>query len=181
MHPLDVVLAARLLHPAGTIAQLADELGIAPSQVHAGLKRLGHAGLLRTATRSTNARALGEFILFGIRYVFPASRGPLAEGVPTAYSAPPLAAEIDAVDVVVWPVAPGSGMTRGFSVTPLYRRAHMLVSSSPSTYRVLTLIDAMRLGEPRARNAARSHLELELAWRPASAAGSISPSTTGDE
>lgn len=167
-HPFDIVLALRLLTPAGTMATIADELAVAPSQVHAALGRLGTAGLLRKApgseSRTTNARALAEFLLFGVRYVFPAVRGPLAEGVPTAWSAPALASQLDAPDALVWPTAPGPATVRGFSIRPLYRNAVLIVRSAPATYRLLTLVDAMRLGEPRARNAARAILESELGW-----------------
>ena len=87
-HPFDIVLALRLLTPAGTMATIADELAVAPSQVHAALGRLATAGLLRkeplSESRATNSRALAEFLLFGVRYAFPAVRGPLADGVPTA-------------------------------------------------------------------------------------------------
>lgn len=164
-HPFDVALALRLIRPAGTITELAAELAVAPSQVHAGLARLALAGLLRPRSRSANVRALGEFLLYGVRYAFPAARGPLAEGVPTAYSAAPLAAEFDATDVLVWPTEPGLDTIRGFSVPPLYRSAPRLVSTSPPTYRLLTLVDAMRIGDASARNAARGHLEQALAWR----------------
>lgn len=164
-HPFDIVLGLRMLTPAGTLSALAEELAVAPSQIHSSLARLEIAGLLRPDARATNARALGEFILFGVRYAFPAVRGPLAEGIPTAYSAPPLAAEFDALDVVVWPTRPAADTVRGFSVQPLYRQAPRLSVTSPGTYRLLTLVDAMRLGDPRARSLARAHIEQALGWR----------------
>ena len=154
-----MVLGLRLLRPAGTLVPLADELGMAPSQVHAALTRLAAAGLLRPDSRATNPRALSEFVLSGVRYAFPAARGPLTDGVPTAYSAPPLAAEVDALDVVVWPAPAAPTAVRGFSVTPLYAKAHRLVESSPETYRLLALTDALRIGDARVRNLAREALE----------------------
>ena len=146
---------------------LAEELAVAPSQIHSSLARLELAGLLRPDTRATNARALGEFILFGVRYAFPAIRGHLADGIPTAYSAAPLAAEFDALDVVVWPTRPANDTVRGFSIQPLYRQAPRLSGTSPETYRLLTLVDAMRLGDPRARSLARVHIEKAVGWRSA--------------
>ena len=135
-HPFDIVLALRLLTPAGTMATIADELAVAPSQVHAALGRLATAGLLRkeplSESRATNSRALAEFLLFGVRYAFPAVRGPLADGVPTAWSAPALASQLDAPDAVVWPTAPGPATIRGFSIRPLYRNAVHIVDSAPS-------------------------------------------------
>lgn len=166
-NPFDVVLALRLLSAAGTLASIAEEMAVAPSQVHAALKRLERAGLLRAdkGVRAANARALGEFILFGVQYAFPAERGPLADGIATAYSAPALAEHIDAIDVLVWPTRADRLTVRGFSIKPLYGGAVRLVETSPETYRLLTLVDAMRLGEPRARNGARVQLEQALGWR----------------
>lgn len=169
--PFDVALGLRLLRPSGTISRLAEEMAVATSQVHAALGRLALAGLVRPDGRSANARSLGEFVLTGVRYAFPAARGALANGVPTAYSAPALAAVVDATDVVVWPLTGGGGGVRGFSIPPLYARATSLPETSPETYRLLTLVDALRIGDPRTRNAARELLEVAFGWRAAAEPG----------
>ena len=160
--PFDLVVALRLLRPATTLAGIAEEVAASPSQVHAALKRLDAAGLLRTSARATNVRALLEFLSSGVRFAFPAHRGPLRDGVPTAYSAPPLNTVVDAIDVVVWPAPGHPGVVRGFGVVPLYRRAPLLVERSPETYRLLTLVDALRLGDPKVRPHARAALEQAL-------------------
>ena len=160
--PFDVVLAVRLAYPAGTMVTLADELAVVPSQIHASLARLAQAGLLRPTGRATNTRALGEFLNYGLRYAFPARRGPLALGVPTAHSAPALAPMIDAVDVVVWPAPDAPAAVQGFAVAPLYAGAPRLAERSPETYRVLTVLDALRLGDRRARGFARELLAESL-------------------
>lgn len=160
--PFDLVVALRLLQPATTLAGIAEDLAASPSQVHAALKRLELAGLLKPGTRATNGRALLEFLANGVRYAFPAQRGPLREGVPTAYSAPPLNATVDALDVVVWPAPGRPDAVRGFSLTPLVRRAPLLVERAPETYRLLTIVDALRLGDPQIRPHARAALEQAL-------------------
>lgn len=160
--PFDIAVALRLLQPTSTLAVLAHDVAAAPSQVHAALKRLDFAGLLKPNARAANPRALLDFLVGGARYAFPAQRGPLRDGVPTAYSAAPLNATVDAVDAVVWPM-PGHPRTiRGFSVVPLFRRAPLLVERSPETYRLLTIVDALRLGDPRLRPHARRALETAL-------------------
>lgn len=156
--PFDVALALRLIRPAGTIVAIADELAVAPSQVHAGLGRLRRAALLRPTGRETNVRALGEFVLYGVRYAFPARRGPITLGVPTAHSALPLAPLIDAPDVLVWAAADAPGAVQGFSVVPLYPGATQLLERSPETYELMTLVDALRLGDHRSRGFARELL-----------------------
>lgn len=160
--PFDVVVALRLLKPATTLAALAEELAASPSQVHAAIRRLHDASLLKPDSRATNARALLEFLLSGVRYAFPATRGPLRDGVPTAYSAPPLNSTVDALDAIVWPAPGHPHAVRGFSIVPLFRRAPMLLERSPETYRLLTVVDALRLGEPRLRPHARAALEAAI-------------------
>lgn len=163
LHPFDIVVALRLLRPPGTLATMADELAVVPSQVHAAQRRLAVSGLLRIEGRGTNPRALSEFLLAGVRYAFPVQRGPLTEGVPTGYSAPPLAGQFDALDALVWPATRHPQAVRGFAITPLYPRAPELLARSPDTYLLLTVVDALRLGEARVRSIARAELERMLA------------------
>ena len=149
--PFDIVVALHLSEPAGTFAQIAEELNVVPSQVHLAARRLTFAGLLRPGSRSTNARSLLELLVHGIRYLFPASKGALVNGVPTAYSAPPLSADVDALDVLVWPAPLHPAAVQGFSVVPLYRAAHTLFDRSPRTYQLLAVADALRLGDTAVR------------------------------
>lgn len=165
MAPLDVVVALRLTEEPGTLADLAHDLGVAPSQVHAALRRLQLAGLLRAGTRAANPRALAEFLVHGVRYAFPVAKGPLAAGIPTAYSAPPLAAEVDAIDAVVWPAPQHPDAVQGFALTPLYRAAPILKERVPRTYQLVAVTDALRLGDPRTRLSARETLERMLGVR----------------
>lgn len=166
--PFDLALSLRLADPTdpvGTIAATADELGVVPSQVHTALGRLAACGLLKPGARSTNVRALLEFAAHGVRYAFPARRGALSVGVPTAYSAPPLDAELDAIDVLVWPAPLHPAAVQGFGITPLYRAAHRLIERSPRTYRSLATLDALRLDDARVRAPALSALERLLEGR----------------
>jgi len=149
--PFDIVMALRLLRSAGTMAELAEELAVAPSQVHSALTRLERAGLLKPGSRQANPRALGEFVLYGARYAFPAERGRIVAGVPTAHSAGALSRLVDATDVVVWESEERPGLVQGFSVAPLYAGAVHLPERSPATYELTTLVDALRLGDRKAR------------------------------
>jgi hypothetical protein len=158
LHGFDVVLAIRLLKPAGTLAQLADELAVVPSQIHASAKRLEVAGLVRPGTRNANRHALQEFIEHGVRYAFPAQAGRRARGIPTSHSAPLLAEHLDSADAFVWPAANAPGAVSGLSVTPLYAKASALAESSPEMYRAVSLVDAFRVGGARERAIARQLL-----------------------
>ena len=163
--PFDIVLALHLTNASGTLQSLADALAVVPSQVHASLARLESASLLKPGTRSVNARALIDFLTGGIRYVFPAHRERLASGVPTAYSAIPLSEDIDAVDVLVWQAPNHPAAVQGFSIRPLYARAPLLVDRAPTTYQLLTIVDALRLADPRVRLPARTRLEASFGVR----------------
>lgn len=156
--PFDLVVALRLTAPAGTLGQMAEELGVVPSQVHAAIGRLEAAGLVRPGARATNTRALVELLVHGVRYVFPATKGPITSGIPTAYSAPPLSADVDAPDVVVWPAPMHPAAVQGFGVAPLYPAAPALIERSPAMYQLLAITDALRLSDPRARVSARERL-----------------------
>ncbi len=165
LHPLDVVVALHLCEAKGTLKQIADELAIVPSQVHASLLRLDSSGLLRSGLRATNPRAIAEFLSYGVRYAFPVHRERLTSGVPTAYSAPPLSSDIDATDVLVWAAPDHPAAVQGFSIRPLFRSAPKLLERSPATYRLLAIVDALRLGDPRTRLPARERLDAALGLR----------------
>ena len=164
----DIVLAIRLLRPATTLAELATELGVVPSQVHSSIARLALSGLVRPGTRNTNRHALREFIEHGVRYAFPGQVGREVLGVPTAHSAPPIVDEIDAIESIVWPAKESPQAVRGLSMTPLYANASVLVERSPHTYAIATLVDVFRVGRVRERAIATRRLnELLYATEPA--------------
>lgn len=162
LSPLDLVVAIRLLRPAGTIAAIAADLGVVPSQVHSALKKARLAGLVRPDSNQANRHSLAEFIGHGVRYAFPCRPGTEARGVPTAHSAHPLADDIDAAEAYVWPAAKEPGAVRGLAITPLYPGAVRLRTTSPETYRMLALVDALRVGQARDRALALQHLKRAL-------------------
>jgi hypothetical protein len=58
---------------------------------------------------------------------------------------------------IVWPDAKGS--IRGTGLAPLYPKATELPERNPAVYAALTLVDAMRVGQARERNAAMHALD----------------------
>lgn len=160
LSPLDLVVALRLLKGDATFQRLADELGVVPSQVHLSVQRLQLAQLLRPASRQVNRLALEEFLLHGARYAFPPVVGASARGVPTAHAADALSPIFGTVDPYVWPCRGGDVV--GQSLEPLYPGAHMLRERCPDTYRLLTLFDAVRVGQAREKSVARELLKQGL-------------------
>lgn len=165
LRPLDVAVALRLSRGSGaTFETIADDLGMSPSVAHGSVMRLRDARLLQPESRKINRRALLEFLEHGVKYAFPANRGGSARGVPTAHSAPVLADQLVAEDVIVWPSA--DGRTIGESLTPLYARAPSLARKSPAEYEMLALVDAIRIGGARERSLALEALRQRI-YRPA--------------
>lgn len=171
-----------------SFAMLGFELRISSSEAHAAVRRLLSSGLLHTGSSarrnlaargrvaaskksaslrarparpgfgSPNTSAILEFLVHGLRYVFPASRGELTRGVPTSYAASPLRELIAKGDepVPVWPWPEGG--VRGASFEPLYRSAPYAALRDPALYELLAIADALRDGRARERKLAETLL-----------------------
>jgi hypothetical protein len=156
--PQDLVVVLKLaLEPGLTFQQLASSLHLSVSAVHRSVTRAKAAGLL-LADRQPNRPAILEFVLHGARYAFPAVRGRMTRGMPTAYAAPPLSELIHGGSdpIPVWPDPEGEA--RGETFKPLYRDAPAAARADPKLYECLSLFDALRGGRARERNLATEHL-----------------------
>jgi hypothetical protein len=158
LRPLDVVVALQLaLRPEEKYEALASTLAVAVSAAHRAVTRLEAAGLILPHRRAAARSPLIDFIVHGVPYSFFAVIGSEAPGVPTAYSAPPLAASIESDRPLVWPSIQGA--VRGDTLLPLYPGAPSLPGRDPALYEVLTLVDALRVGRARERRIAAEMLE----------------------
>lgn len=141
-------------------AQLASELAMSVSEVHASVKRSQKSGLLhgREMNYLPNLTAVEEFLVHGLKYAFPAERGELTRGIATSYGAPPLRDEIakGSEPIPVWPWA--EGRQRGFAFAPLYKSAPQAAIRDCSLYELMTLADALRDSRVRDRKIAASSL-----------------------
>lgn len=140
--------------------------GISKSEISASIKRsltVGMALLDRnTKFPRANNRALKEFIVHGLKYVFPAELGKIMRGIPTSLAAPVMAGKLmSAGDVInVWPDP--TGKEKGQSIQPLFKSVPKAVKQDPELYKLLALIDAIRLGNARETQLAIQLLEDEL-------------------
>ncbi len=109
-----------------------------------------------------NLTAVEEFLIHGVKYVFPAKRGSLIRGMPTSYAAEPLSRLINPgkEPVPVW--ADPLGNIRGIEIVPLYKTVPEAAKRDPKLYERLALIDAIRDGKARERNLAEQELKLSL-------------------
>ena len=149
---------------AWTYQTLAQALGISAAEAHAAVKRARVAGLLPSGplSGSPNVQALGEFLVHGARYAFPAQVGAMGRGIPTAHAASPLKEEMASSDEPppVWPHPKGTA--RGVTVDPIYPSASTAALADPALYELLALLDAIRIGRARERKIAVSLIEERL-------------------
>lgn len=158
LKPHDLAVALQLhMVPGLSYRALADAVGLSQGEVHNAVQRLASARLLRADTRAVARAALLEFITSGVQYAFAANLGPEVRGVPTAHSAPTMAASFPDADPVVWPSTLGDA--RGASIEPLYEAAVSTPTRNPALYERLAMLDAIRTGRARERQRARAYFK----------------------
>jgi hypothetical protein len=166
LKPQDILVVLKLVSsgslPYGT---LASQLGMSASEVHAAMKRAAGAGLVDITDpekRRVRLHALYTFLIHGVPKAFPAKPGPIVRGTPTAHAAPPLSSIIARPDDLppVWPNP--DGKTRGYELRPLYKAVPGAAKRDSRLYELLALVDALRAGRARERNAAESELRQRI-------------------
>lgn len=177
LRPQDVVVVLKLLasRGKGTYAQLGEALSLSPSQVFRAVDRAEIARLLEARVippppgwgeerpeSSPNKSNLKEFLIYGVKYCFPAQRGGLVRGMPTAHGAPPLSAQIQqgSEPPPVWPSPEGS--VRGTEFSALYKNVPAAARRDPKLYELLALVDAIRDGRAREREIAIRELNARI-------------------
>lgn len=163
LKPQDIVVMLKLCGCGSNrppYAQIAADLAMSPSEVHAAVKRAQAAHLLHgpEMLRRPNLSALGEFLIHGLKYAFPAERGKPTRGIPTSYAAEPLKQLIAPGEepIPVWPHP--EGKSRGIAFTPLYKSVPVAAMRDRLLYERLALVDAIRDGRTRERKLAEHEL-----------------------
>ena len=144
--------------------ELARAMQMSQFEAHACLARLFGARLL-TEVNSAPALVIPAFrplVLQGAAYFFPAVRGEVTVGFPTANGAELLKSKRMPDDELppVWP-HPG-GPVRGNTLLPLHPKLPLAAQADPALYALLALFDALRTGQAREREIARALLEERL-------------------
>ncbi len=136
-----------------TYADLSQILRLSASECNAAVKRGLNSGLLKRSLRSPQplpaARQLIEFLVHGLKYVFPVKEGRLARGVPTAFGAPVLQGKMLAAGEHEYVWEDARGLSSGLSIEPLHKSVPFAVRSDPVLYELLALTDAIRFGKSR--------------------------------
>jgi len=165
LKPQDVLFLLKLVvldGPASIFPAVPEALGLSKAEVHNSAKRVRNARLLPHDSWNPLRRNLLEFLVHGVKYVFPGRHGSQTVGMPTAHAAPPLASQIAASGdhQPVWPDP--EGQARGQALYPLYPSAPLAARRDPALYELLALVDAIRIGNVREQQLAESLLKERL-------------------
>jgi len=151
MRPQDIVVLLKIISIRDDNwrnIDIANAIGISPSEVSEALNRCKIAKLIDSKKRKVNINSLIEFLVYGLKYVFPTEPGAIVKGIPTAHSASPIKEHISSGnDIYVWPYAKGN--SRGQAIEPLYKTLPKVVENDILFYELLTIIDTIRVGRVR--------------------------------
>jgi len=149
-----------------TVRAIAEQTGISKSEVSNSLNRCTKIGLVKADRKTnfprTNSKSLKEFIIYGLKYVFPAEVKEIARGIPTSFAAPVLKDKIMSAGelIYVWPDA--EGKNKGQTILPLCRSVAHAIARDQLLYELLALVDAIRLGNPREVEVAVTELDKRM-------------------
>lgn len=167
LKPQDLAIALKLVALQGRwlpYAALGDAMRLSRFEAHAAVQRLLAAKLVAVVDGQPRPvlAALRSFVLFGAPYAYPAVRGEMTTGFPTAYGAAPLKGRLttDHEPPPVWPHPEGE--VRGPGLLPLYESLPLAARDDPRLYELLALFDALRAGQARERELATLELDKRL-------------------
>lgn len=164
MRPQDIVVLLKIIalkHDDWYNSELAQSLKISPSEISEVLNRCKIASLIDSKKRKVNINSFIEFLIYGLRYVFPTQPGAIVKGIPTAHSASPIKEHISSgSDIYVWSNAKGTH--RGQAIEPLFKSIPQIVQEDKLFYELLVIVETIRVGRVREINIAKEELEKRL-------------------
>jgi hypothetical protein len=166
MRPQDIVVLLKILSMQSQVwrnIDIAIALNLSPSEVSEALNRSKIAKLIDGKKKNVHLSSLKEFLIYGLKYVFPVEPGAIVRGIPTAHSAPPISEAISqGGDIYVWPYAKGD--KRGQAIEPLYKTIPEVVQKDNSFYELLAITDTLRVGRAREIKIAIEELEKRMKY-----------------
>jgi len=161
MRPQDIVVLLKILSmndKQWKVMNLSVQLSISQSEISEALNRNKIAQLIDAEKRHVHRQSLVEFLIHGLRFVFPEQPGAIVRGMPTAHSAAPLKEFIQqSEDIFVWPDP--NGEVRGQAIEPLYKTVPKAAKDDLQLYQYLALVDAIRVGRARERKLAEREIK----------------------
>ena len=155
MRPQDIVILLKIIALGKDTWQLKDlarQLFISPSEVSESLNRSQLAGLIDYDKKKVSRQSLMEFLQYGLHYVFPQHPGAMVNGMPTAHAHPYMHQFFSSDLVYVWPDL--QGKVRGLTIEPFYPKQTDAAKEDQELYKLLALVDVLRVGRTREINVA---------------------------
>jgi predicted transcriptional regulator len=163
MRPQDIVILLKIATYGDSdwyMKDVANDLFISPSEVTESINRSVLAGLITNNKKRIMKSALCDFLVYGLKYVYPVKPEAMARGIKTSHSAQPLSDRILSEEVYVWSYAEGDA--RGFAIEPLHPNVPKACLKDSRLYELLALVDAVRIGNKREFILAVSELKQRL-------------------
>lgn len=163
MRPQDVLVLLKIISlndPEFKLIDVAQSIGVSLSEVSDSISRSVFAHLIAPDKKTPMRKAIYEFLVHGLPYVFPVRPGSLVIGMPTAHSAPPLSATFVAADPVVW--ATSEGKVKGQEILPFHSKQAHAAKLDYKLYELLALTDALRIGKAREKRIAEEELRKKI-------------------
>lgn len=150
MRPQDVAVLLKIIAIDGQdwqMAGLSNSLRISISEISESLNRSRIASLIDYKKKKISRQNLLEFLEHGVRYVFPQQPGTMVRGIPTAHSHPFMKNNFISEFNYVWPDTKGKVM--GLTIEPFYPKQVEAVIEDQEYYKLLALVDVIRVGKVR--------------------------------
>ena len=150
MRPQDVAILLKIISANSEhwqLVGLSNSLRISISEISESLNRSRLANLIDYNKKKVNRQNLMEFLEHGVRYVFPQEPGSLVRGIPTAHSHPSMKKKFISEMDYVWPE--NRGKTMGLMIEPFYPKQSEAVNEDEFYYKLLSLVDVIRVGKVR--------------------------------
>lgn len=162
MKPQDILILLTILIEENSVLwqnlTISRKLNISPAETGDSINRSMRSGLL-DANRKVMRNNLFEFLLYGLKYVFPAIPGGITRGIPTAHSSKFFKNKIltSNKNKYVWPYEKGT--EQGQSIKPLYKTVPSVIAENQELYYILSLLDAIRIGGSRENMIAKEKIK----------------------
>lgn len=155
MRPQDIAILMKIIAIGNSdwrLTDLSNSMFISLSEISESLNRSRIAELIDYNKNNVNRQNLFEFLEHGIKYVFPVEPGSIVKGIPTAHSHPFMKKHFNSELNYVWREPMGDFM--GLVIDPFYPKQVEAIKLDPKFYKLLALIDVIRVGRVREKKIA---------------------------